>query len=202
VVGGRWLYVQLLGLINSLHISPRALAVFVPYNTFVTDQNPNDCFVGPNFCAYYTGFHAAVLSNANPHAINTFAMASFEDLGIGLPAPYDISTSVLSHEILEWANDPFDHGARVRGQPLFFANTAPAWNSPYFGGGSQCTTILEVADPLEDGVYLGVPAAGTSTVYLLADAAFLSWFARESPSSAIGGLYDEGGVFTTYSNAC
>ncbi len=61
---------------------------------------------------------------------------------------------------------------------------------------------LEVADPLEDGIYIAVSTAGTSTVYLLADAAFLSWFARESPSSAIGRLYDEGGVFTTYSKAC
>ncbi len=37
--------------------------------------------------------------------------------------------------------------------------------------------------------------------YLLANAAFLSWFARQSPSTAIGGLYDLGGIFSTYSTA-
>ena len=49
---------------------------------------------------------------------------------------------------------------------------------------------LEVADPLEDGIYIAVSTAGTSTVYLLADAAFLSWFARESPNrTSEGGRY-------------
>jgi len=199
VVGGQWLFVQLVNLLSSLHISPQTLAAFVPYNTFVTDQNPNDCF-GPDGCAFYTGFHDAVLSNAKPHAINTFAMASFLDLGSAVPPQLDFGSDVLSHEILEWANDPFDHGARVQGQPSFFANTAPAWSSPFFGGG--CTTILEVADPLENGPSLGVPALGSPTVYALADAVYLSWFARESPSTAVGGLYDEGGIFSTFSDAC
>ena len=38
-------------------------------------------------------------------------------------------------------------------------------------------------------------ATGSATVYLFADAAFLSWFARESPSTALGGLYDAAGIF-------
>ena len=55
VVGGSWLFHQLLGLLNSLHISPRTFAVFVPYNTFVTDQNPSDCSV-PGAARSSTGF--------------------------------------------------------------------------------------------------------------------------------------------------
>jgi hypothetical protein len=43
---------------------------------------------------------------------------------------------------------------------------------------------------------------GSSTDYLLANAAFLSWFARQSPSTGIDGLYDLGGAFNTYSTAC
>src|SRR5215472_1491743 len=74
VVTGDWLFHQLLGLLNSLQVSPTTLAVFVPYNTYVTDQNPNDCLRPPG-CAFSAGFHEAVLSNTNPHAINTFAMA-------------------------------------------------------------------------------------------------------------------------------
>jgi hypothetical protein len=201
VVGGDWFYSQLLGLLNSLHVSPTTLAVFVPYNTFVTDQNPNDCF-RPPYCAYFTGFHYAALSNNNPHAINTFAFASYEDAGTA--SPYDFGSLVLSHEILEWASNPFDHGSRIQGQPAFLSNTAPAWTSPYFNDPTPgtCTAVLEVADPLEDGEVFADQPVGSSTRYLLANAAFLSWFARQSPSTAIGGLYDLAGVFSTYSTAC
>jgi hypothetical protein len=123
-------------------------------------------------------------------------MASYLDAGTA--SPYDIGAYVLSHEILEWAADPFDHGSLIQGQASFLSNTAPAWSSPYFGDSSICTTPLEVADTLEDGPALAAP----SSRYLLANAAFLSWFARQSPSTAIGGLYDLGGIFSTYSTAC
>ena len=195
VVGGDWLFHQLIGLLNSLNVSPTTLAAFVPYNTYFTDQNPNDCLQPPG-CAFSSGFHEAALSNNNPHAINTFAEATYED--VGTLSPLDWGTHVLSHEILEWAADPFDHGSRIQGQVSFLSNTAPAWSSPYFFGGSACTTVLEVADPLEDGLSFYVPPDR----HILANAAFLSWFARQSPSTAIGGLYDLGGIFSTYSTAC
>jgi hypothetical protein len=194
IVGGDWLTHQLIGLLNSLHVSPTTLAVFVPYNTYVVDQNPNDC-LRPPYCAYYDGYHYATLSNNNPHALNTFVMASYTDAGTA--SPHDFGAYVLSHELLEWAADPFDHGSRIQGQAAFLSNTAPAWSSPYYF--NFCQTPLEVADTLEGG-----PAiyAYASPRYFLANAAFLSWFARQSPSTAIGGRYDIGGVFSTYSTAC
>ena len=124
-------------------------------------------------------------------------MANYEDLGTA--SPYDIGAYVLSHEILEWAANPFDHGTRIQGQPSFLSNTAPAWTSPYFLGTPPCMAVLEVADPLEGGPFL---VADQSSRYLLANGAFLSWFARQSPSTAIGGLYDLAGFFNTYSTAC
>jgi hypothetical protein len=193
VVSGDWFYHQLLGLLNSLHVSPTTLAAFVPYNTFVTDQNPNDCLT-PSGCGYFIGYHYAVLSNNNPHAINTLAFASYIDRGTD--SPFDYGAEVLSHELLEWAADPFDQ-QRIQNQSAFRGNLAPAWSSPYYG--NFCTTPLEVADPLE---FFGYLYAVASPRYLLADGAFLSWFARQSPSTGIGGLYDEGGVFSTYSTAC
>ena len=59
-----------------------------------------------------------------------------------------------------------------------------------------------MADPIEGGPLIGQSAVGGSTVYLLADMAFLSWFARESPSTAILGRYDAGGVFSSYAPQC
>ena len=188
-----WFYLQLHGLLSSLHVSPTTLAAFVPYNTFVTVGNPNGCF-RPPYCAYAGGFHYAFPSDNNPHAINTFAYATYLDLGTA--SPYDWGAYVLSHEILEWAANPFDHGTLIQGQAAFLSNTAPAWSSPYYG--NFCQTALEVADPLEDGIAFYVPP----DQHTLADGAFLSWFARQSPSTAIGGRYDMGGIFSTYSTAC
>jgi hypothetical protein len=113
-----------------------------------------------------------------------------------LNGQFDDGTYTLSHEMLEWAADPFDHGARIQGQEAFLMNTAPAWSSPYYEGGAACTTQLEVADALEGFGALYVP--GLPTNWLLADGAFLSWFARQSPSTAHAGLYDLGGIFNTY----
>ena len=47
-----------------------------------------------------------------------------------------------------------------------------------------------------------VSSPSPDSKYLVADGAFLSWFARQSPSTAIGGLYDLRCVFSTYSTAC
>jgi hypothetical protein len=117
LVDGQWLQLRLNSLINSLHIDPGALAVFVPYNTFATNDNINDCFnIG---CAYYSGFHGAVTNSLNVKAVNTYAFASFYDVGDQLPPQYDEHALVMSHEILEWANDPFDQGQRVNGQVTF-----------------------------------------------------------------------------------
>jgi hypothetical protein len=199
VVGGNWFFHQLLGLINSLHISPTTLPVFVPYNTAVTDQNPADC-LRPPYCGHYTGYHYAALNPNNPHAINTFIMASYQDFGT--ESSYDVGTYVLSHELAEWAADPFDHYSSVQNPAAatsIFMNTAPAWGSPYYYGG-YCQTALEVADPLE-GWFIYFTDPGYSK-YLFADGAFLSWFARQSPSTGIGGSYDLGSVFSTYSTAC
>jgi hypothetical protein len=80
IVSGKWFYNQLVALLNSLHISPTTFAVFVPYNTYLVDQNPNDCLSPPG-CAFYDGFHQAILSARNPHDINTFALASYIDYG-------------------------------------------------------------------------------------------------------------------------
>jgi hypothetical protein len=109
----------------------------------------------------------------------------------------------FSHELAEWAADAFVHNARIKGQETSLLNTTPAWSSPYYGAGSICANYLEVADTLEGWPFLlAAQPIGSSTYYLLANAAFLSWFARQSPSTGIGGLYDLGGAFSTYSTAC
>ena len=193
-VSGDWFRRQLQALLNSLQVSPKTLAVFVPYNTFVTEQNPNDCIRNPDSCATAAGHHSAAIGSTNPNTINTFAYAAYLDAGT--LSPYNWGTLPLSHEILEWAADPFAHSSRIQGQAAFLQNRAPAWSSPYYF--NFCATYLEVADPLFGIGFLAVPP----DQHALADGAFLSWFARQSPSTGIFGLYDIAGLFSTYSMAC
>jgi hypothetical protein len=54
------------------------------------------------------------------------------------------------------------------------------------GQATHCEKNLEVGDPLTSTVFA---AALNGTTYHLQDLAFLPWFARESPSTAINGWY-------------
>lgn len=171
------------------------------------DQNLADC-LSPAGCAFYFGYHGAAFSDRRPGAVNTFVYSSYVDYGDAVPAQDDVHERVLSHELLEWVDDPFVHGARVQGMPTFFANAVPPWRSPFDAGGALCGPILEVADPLEGGgsvftapLVVAHPPGGALT-YLLADAAFVSWFARQSPSTAVDGRYDAAGVLDGYSTRC
>ncbi len=199
MVSGEALYLKLNNLINSLHVDPRTLVVFLADNIYATEGNPEDCF-RPQSCAYYSGFHGAIANDSNARSINTYAFASMPDFGDQVPPGLDFRSVVLSHELVEWMNDPFVLGRRVRGSITQQMNLTPAWQSPFDSFG--CQDQLEVADPLEDWGLLGFTSNDGSTVYGLADMAFLSWFARESPSTALNGRYDAAGAFATYSTPC
>jgi len=86
-------------------------------------------------------------------------------------ATYDESKNVstLSHELGEWMANPLG------------LSKAPPWPDD-----GKCKTALEIGDPLShqrfDVYRNGYP-------YHLQDLAFLSWFAHESPSSALNGWY-------------
>lgn len=77
--------------------------------------------------------------------------------------------SVLSHEVAEWLDDPF------------YTNRVPPWIEPENGacGGP----LLEVGDPVTNHTFL-------VNGYRLQDAAFFSWFSRQTPSIGIYGRYD------------
>lgn len=128
----------------------------------------------------YLGYHVAMYSN-----LQTFIWATYNDPGtaIGSLANVQDITS-LSHEVAEWMNDPFVN------------NIVPGWIVSQFYG---CTDLLEVGDPLVGTVFK--VKVGTR-VYHPQDIAFLSWFARQSPSTSIKGRYTYLGTFTTYSPSC
>jgi hypothetical protein len=84
----------------------------------------------------------------------------------------------------EWMNDPFNN------------NVVPAYHLPFNPQGT-CQSLLEVGDPL-NGVAYKLKIG--NNVYHPQDIAFFSWFARQSPSQGIHGLYTYRGTFSTYSS--
>jgi hypothetical protein len=59
---------------------------------------------------------------------------------------------------------------------------------------------MEIADPVER-LPIGVPLPG-GRVTAMTDAATLSWFARQTPSRGLFGLYDLTGLITAPSGPC
>jgi hypothetical protein len=209
-VDGQWFSLQLKQLILSLRIDPRALVIFLAVNTNGTifGTSPNLC-PGPA-CQAFGGYHGAyitgnprVAGQAAPQSINTYIFAGFLDLGDLVPGSLNVHLQPVSHELLEWMDDPLIFSASPNQFPLSGGSKifgfAPEWTSPYFPAG--CSILYEVADPLEVGApSIGVPDG--NRIDLFADAVFQSWFARRSPSTAFGGLYDLGGVFQSFSDSC
>ncbi len=114
--------------------------------------------------AFFLGYHNAFGNG------QTFAVSSYVDPGLlNLPVA-DIS--VLSHELGEWMDDPF------------LNNQVPPCG--HVGQVSGCQSDLEVGDPLS-GTNSTVFTPGFN--YHVQDLAFLSWFARQSPSIAVNGWY-------------
>ena len=96
--------------------------------------------------------------------------------------PHDVTH--VGHEVAEWLNDPFYPTA---------INTVPCWRHPQTN--KPDSTQLEVGDPVATVLF-------TKSGYTFEDAAFLSWFAHDSPSIGINGQYDLLGQLPSHAASC
>jgi len=179
VVDLTWYDTHLQSTLNSRGESTQGITIFLSHNTMKGQGAPliQNCCIG--------GYHNAVKIN---HQLYTYAEATFDDGAFSIhPASADFSRDVnaLSHELAEWANDPFVN------------NITPNWISP-IAPQYGCNNFLEVGDPL---VGVTIPPASFGG-YHLQDEAFFSWFARQSPSIAQGGRYTYLGTFSGLSAVC
>jgi hypothetical protein len=142
--------------IDSLGIPTGTLPVFITYNTFGT-SNGECCILG---------YHSVTFDEKR----HPYVVASYSDPGLFTKPIQDIHA--LSHELGEWADDPF-----VR-------SFVPSWGE--VGQVSDCDFALETGDPVT-GTAFEVKMNGFN--YHPEDLVFLSWFARETPSKAAGGQY-------------
>lgn len=143
-------------------------------NIINTENIPGD--VLPVFVMYNTfatsggccilGYHS-ITFNTNRHP---YVVASYSDPDIFTVSIEDIEA--LSHELGEWMDDPFTR------------SFVPLWGN--VGQDSGCVVDLEVGDPVS-GISTTVTMNGFT--YHPEDLVFLSWFARQTPSTAVNGQY-------------
>jgi hypothetical protein len=167
LMSASWFSDRLHEAINNLHISSTTLPIILTYDTFLYVHSLNNCCI-----LGYHGAFPSVNGNGNQQ-IQTFAFAAWTDPNIFPPGWADVLP--LSHEISEWMNDPFIH------------NFVPPWQFPGIPG--SCQGNLETGDPMEVLPHPDFPVTINGFTYHPQTEAILPWFAREVPSSAIGGAY-------------
>jgi hypothetical protein len=186
----QWWETRIQNLDNSLgYIDPTHLPLYITKDvTNYFGNNPFNCCVSGFHSALEVPYHVATTNppNANGNQpVQTFAWASYLTPGLfagadggNIWAYQDIHA--VSHEISEWADDPFNN------------NLVEPWIYPTFGfcGGN----LLETGDPVtEIGVAMGTNTYfqgpnpdGTQSAdgyYHPEDEAFLPWFMRLAPNN-------------------
>jgi hypothetical protein len=157
-----------------MNFTPNMLPIFLSHDVYLSQGTPNlsNCCIG--------GYHNAVTNTAG---LQTYIWTSEAEASV--QGGFGEDVSALSHEMLEWYNDPFT------------TNTVPNWISP-IAPQYGCNNFLEVGDPLVGVVFT---ITGFSSDHLQ-DEAFFNWFARQSHSTAINGLYTYLGTFKSLSQMC
>jgi len=181
----QWWAAQLQNLNNSLsYIDPTHLVLYLTNNVMLYGaKNPLDCCIIGFHSASEVEGHGLGSVNSNGNAVvQTYAWGSYVTPGFFNPksawALQDIHA--LSHEISEWADDPFVN------------NTVQPWltpTAPQYG----CTGVLETGDPVvgigfaeETNTFeQGATPNGTQVAdgyYHPEDEVFMPWFMRLSPN--------------------
>jgi hypothetical protein len=172
-----WFSARLQELAGRLHADPQHLLLFTTDNIYLYVLDPtNCCFAGYHGASKTFGQSAGSQHGQGDQVVQTYAWATWIRPGNYDPAvkPWNTDANGLTHEIAEWADDPF------------VDNEVGHWRFPE-PGVNACGHLIEVGDPVvhmgfHEGVDTddaGLPYADGT--YHAQDAAFLSWFARESP---------------------
>jgi probable HAF family extracellular repeat protein len=121
------------------------------------------------------GWHGAYAANGG---LLTIVGASYNPLASGFPDVY-----VLSHEILEWMDDPFTD------------NYTPGWNIPFIEPFERCNSgflargLLEVGDPVAFFPEAAVTLPAASFDYHVTEAMFIDFYTRSPRSRSVNNQY-------------
>ena len=189
-VDSNWFSSQMNNLINTLHIDPGTVPIFLTNNVYLYDNNdPNQCCVlGFHGASHPIGIGGGETNGQGNNVVQTFIYAAYAQPGTwatsstpaspdGADGYYIQDIHPLSHEVSEWADDPFVN------------NTVNPWltpTAPQYG----CTNVLETGDPVVgigllvgSNPYFQTAGANADGYWHPEDEAFLPWFARQSPNT-------------------
>ena len=184
-----WFQTRVQNLIGRLHLDPTRLAIFLTVDTLLyANHAPGSSFVvGGHGAGHVTGQGAGSVNGNGDQPVNTFVWSSWLRQGVFGPGAWiNKDISGLSHEVTEWAMDPF------------LNNTVQPWlsaNAPQYG----CTDELESGDPtVNQGFAIGsnpfandffVWSAGRQAwmrfhdpTWHVQDEVFIPWFMRIAPA--------------------
>jgi len=153
-------------------INPGTFPMFMIYNTGMSIGDPTNL---GNCCA--GGYHS--INPAGPITFQTYSPFDFDVSGFFVSSAND--TAIASHEVAEWANDPY------------IINNTPLWGN--IGQVFGCQGNLEVGDPLT-GTEAPRIVGTNGFTYHLQELAFFSWFFG-NPSLGIHGWDSNNGTFLT-----
>lgn len=164
---------QLRQYIATHSITPDQLPIFVLYNVVMPNLD------NPGF--YTGGYHSsqATFPQILTSPGQTYVLADFQT-NFFYTKPL-LDTSLLSHEIGEWMNDPSG------------VNLTPAWG--HVGQQSGCQSNLEVGDPLTGTNFPEIDGPN-GFAYHIQELTFFSWFFRIPPTGA-GGAFSSNGTFSS-----
>jgi hypothetical protein len=154
-------------------VSPTTFPLFLLRNVAFYDGTTANC------CAL--GYHSAFNNPSFGGAAQTYAVADYDSTGLFGSAALD--NVAASHEVGEWANDPYVN------------NATSSWG--HLGQVSGCQSNLEVGDPLAGTTF---PVTIGRTTYHLQELAFFGWFFGYS--GGVNGWYSTQGTFTSPSTLC
>jgi hypothetical protein len=150
---------------SALHISPQSLPIMA-WGLVVTESRSYPGYPGAS------AWHGAEAANGG---VVTYVGTSY---GHYFPDVY-----ALSHEIVEWMDDPFND------------NYTPGWNLPFVIPNERCDSgsivagRLETADPVEFFSESVVTLAGASYDYHVTEAMFIDFYTRSPRSRSVNGQY-------------
>jgi hypothetical protein len=164
-----WFASKVQEILGKTHIDSTHLPIVLTDNVMLADMKSGRC------CTI--GFHGTSSTSGNgKQQVQTYIFAAYSTEGIFSTTQYIADIHALSHEVAEWADDPFVN------------NAVNPWLTPT-GSQHECASLLETGDPVV-GIGFNLPgntydawnprADGT---WHPEDEAFLPWFARQAPNT-------------------
>jgi hypothetical protein len=179
-----WFSTQMMNILGSNQIDSTHLPIVLTDNVMLFDAKTggNCCTIGYHGAAIPIGVGAGSTNGKGKQQVQTFIFSAYSTPGLFGGTDYIADIHALSHEVAEWADDPFVNN---------WVNPWVTPTAPQYG----CTPILETGDPVvgigfnigsntfpADKLANGAASPYDDGTWHPEDEALLPWFSREAPN--------------------